>query len=324
MYCKKRLNIGNISFEFVSPLSLGTKLKNALGSFRTAKSSTKKTKFNIKFLEIKNRDMSICETPKSVLNVFKSCIKMHNFDSFNKERLEILKDAFYFFGRTPFLLEIIRQNIDRFHLDFIIFAVNSGVLIVDTEKRVGWIFYPKFKAWKGGAPSLAFCIYFLINALTSITNSFVLHSSAIKIDGKGYLFIGVGGAGKTTISKIILKSIKNSKIVSDDKVLISLEGNSVYAYKICYLDKRIGIGRVVNKMKVNKVFFIKKSQNPSINQKDRYEALKEIISFHLQNKVWVIGNRKNIPNNILKFIKMTKPKILEFRKDSSFIELLRS
>jgi len=326
MHFKKRLNIGNISFDFICPLSLRSKLKNAIGLFKAAGCAVKKNKINIKFMEIEERDMSISETPKSVLSVFKSCTKMHNFSSFDKRGLKILKDTFCLYGRTPFLLEIIRQNLDRFHLDFIIFVVNNGglLIVVDTKMRVGWVFYLKFKTWKGGVSSLAFCVRFLINVLVPISNSFVLHSSSIKIDGKGYLFIGVGGAGKTTISKIILRNLKNTKIVADDNVLISLEENSVYAYKICYLDKRIGIGRVINKMKVNDVFFIKKSQNPLISQKDRYEALKEIISFHLQNKVWVTGNRKNISKNVLKFINMTKPKILEFRKDSSFLELLRT
>lgn len=57
----------------------------------------------------------------------------------------------------------------------------------------------------------------------------LLHSACVSIDGKGYLFAGTSGAGKSTISTIWDKE-SEATVVTDERVLIREQDGQIWAY----------------------------------------------------------------------------------------------
>lgn len=62
-------------------------------------------------------------------------------------------------------------------------------------------------------------------------NGFLLHSSAVVVDGKAYLFSAACGTGKSTHTKLWLKEFGDrAYILNDDKPALRLEDGQWYAY----------------------------------------------------------------------------------------------
>lgn len=62
-------------------------------------------------------------------------------------------------------------------------------------------------------------------------DGFLLHSSAVVVDGKAYLFSGPCGTGKSTHTKLWLKTFGDKAyILNDDKPALRLEDGKWYAY----------------------------------------------------------------------------------------------
>lgn len=62
-------------------------------------------------------------------------------------------------------------------------------------------------------------------------NGFLLHSSAVVVDGKAYLFSAACGTGKSTHTKLWLKVFgERAYILNDDKPALRMEDGSWYAY----------------------------------------------------------------------------------------------
>ncbi|PLX84647.1 MAG: hypothetical protein C0617_07350 [Desulfuromonas sp.] len=57
----------------------------------------------------------------------------------------------------------------------------------------------------------------------------VFHSACIVLDGKGYLFAGISGAGKSTISQIWLEE-GSAEVLTDERVLVREEDGALMAY----------------------------------------------------------------------------------------------
>lgn len=53
------------------------------------------------------------------------------------------------------------------------------------------------------------------------------HASVIKLNGKGYSFLGVSGTGKSTHSQLWLNNIENSELLNDDNPVIRLDNKNV-------------------------------------------------------------------------------------------------
>lgn len=53
-------------------------------------------------------------------------------------------------------------------------------------------------------------------------NTLMIHASVIRNDGKGYLFLGKSGTGKSTHSKLWLQYIKGSDLLNDDNPIVRI------------------------------------------------------------------------------------------------------
>ncbi|MFA7114689.1 MAG: hypothetical protein WC214_04425 [Candidatus Omnitrophota bacterium] len=87
--------------------------------------------------------------------------------------------------------------------------------------------------WKLADVFTGFLQLFLIYYLSYTKQGIVVHSTAIKDKpnkGKGYLFAGVSGAGKSTTSKIWDKNSPGVIILNDDRIILRKIKNKFYIY----------------------------------------------------------------------------------------------
>ena len=80
----------------------------------------------------------------------------------------------------------------------------------------------------------------------------LIHASVTMKDGKGYLFLGKSGTGKSTHSQLWLKYIPGTELLNDDNPAVRLINDEVIVYGTpwsgktpCYKNKQVPIGAFV-------------------------------------------------------------------------------
>lgn len=143
---------------------------------------------------------------------------------------------------------------DSFYIEMSVSARTPvcGLLLIGKNLRHGML---KILG-KGGASSL----FALNNSLmimyafsTAVLGTLEMHSSVIMNGGRGYLFLGRSGTGKSTHSSLWLKHIEGSELLNDDNpVMRVLEDGSIRVYGTpwsgktpCYRNLSVPVGAVV-------------------------------------------------------------------------------
>lgn len=80
-----------------------------------------------------------------------------------------------------------------------------------------------------------------------------MHASVIENQGKGYLFLGKSGTGKSTHSRLWLANVPESHLLNDDNPIIRLRNDgSIWVYGSpwsgktpCYVNKGVPVGGIV-------------------------------------------------------------------------------
>jgi hypothetical protein len=70
----------------------------------------------------------------------------------------------------------------------------------------------------------------IFSHIVSARKDLVFHASAIQIDDQAILFVGPSGIGKTTLAKRIIDHHVKASFINDDKPVVSVKENVVYAY----------------------------------------------------------------------------------------------
>jgi hypothetical protein len=111
--------------------------------------------------------------------------------------------------------------------------------------------------------------------LLSRRNSLILHSCGMGDGQTGYIFSGVSGAGKSTISKLI-ESGGKLRIMSDDRAIISRQGNS---FMICGTPWHGTVTTCENlKSPLKKIFFIQHAKEHYANRWNPVKAAAHLIA----------------------------------------------
>ena len=124
--------------------------------------------------------------------------------------------------------------------------------------------------------------------ILSLDVVFGLHASGFKMGKKGYLFIGPGSSGKTTILKTAYK--QGYKLIGDEIVLF---GGKKNIYFFPFLAIIYDKGKIIKpkkeaflkKTKVNRLFFprIARYKKSRISPLEKKQVLKKL----LQNSLWI-------------------------------------
>ena len=108
-------------------------------------------------------------------------------------------------------------------------------------------------------------------------NGIMLHSSALELDGKAYLFSGPCGVGKSTHTKLWQSTFgEKVKVFNDDKPALRRLEDGWYAYGTPWCGKD-GIN-INMKVPIGGICFLKQSAENSIRRLESKEAIQKIIS----------------------------------------------
>lgn len=157
---------------------------------------------------------------------------------------------------------------------------------------------------------ISFIIRYIILQLLSENNGFLMHGSAVAINGKAYIFTGPSGAGKSTIMKML-----NTKYpaLADDSVIIKQENGKYYLYQTPIIEKESWVKKQSKKYPIEGIFFLNKSKDfkteKIINKK---EIVARIISQLFVNQ----DQTKKQVSSIMGFIKkFNQFKMISFSKN---------
>jgi hypothetical protein len=149
-------------------------------------------------------------------------------------------------------------------------------------------------------------------------DGFILHSSAVNIDNKAYVFLGNSGAGKSTIASF-LASV--GVPLGDDTTIIRREKDSYYCYSSAAVEKNFWNLKNPRKVSLAKVFFIKKSKSHGVTVIKNKEEIVRLLN----KQVYIEG--ENLHFHFRQMLKMinsfSKFYFLEFSLTES-PNLLRS
>ena len=123
------------------------------------------------------------------------------------------------------------------------------------------------------------CSWLLIN-----NNGFILHAAAILKNGKGYVFPGKSGAGKSTISKMFQRTEKgrkgegNNLLLTDELIPVRIEKDKIKIYGSPFWGEMKNKGkRIPGGIKLEKLFFLKKSKTNVVSKIGKGEFYKRIL-----------------------------------------------
>lgn len=83
-------------------------------------------------------------------------------------------------------------------------------------------------------------------------DTLLMHASAVELDGRGYVFLGKSGTGKSTHSRLWIENIPGSRLLNDDNPVIRIVDGSPMIYGSpwsgktpCYVDRGLPLAGVV-------------------------------------------------------------------------------
>jgi hypothetical protein len=170
----------------------------------------------------------------------------------------------------------IRARIDKTH-SLIYARVGLSLFFFDTELNIAFFYLGRnailftllmwvLNGFKVAQPALnqGFVngMMFILSHLLIHNNGLLLHGSAVQKEGRGILFLGPSGAGKTTVTRLCQPDI----CFSDDGVIIRKEGARVFAYRSPFRQiHNMPDKRTMVKGEVQKIFLLEKNRNHRVS-----------------------------------------------------------
>lgn len=133
-------------------------------------------------------------------------------------------------------------------------------------------------------------------------DGFYLHSSAVELDGRAYLFSGPCGTGKSTHTRMWKKTFEGARIFNDDKPSLRVLDGKWYAYGTPFCGKdNININ---TKVPLAGICFLKQADHNSIRRLSTTEAVQKIFTqtYYKFRKPERLGKMVYLVENIVKSI----------------------
>ena len=121
---------------------------------------------------------------------------------------------------------------------------NSLFLICSKDYREGRVIMPKckFKNVFNDALKMMFGL------ATAGKDTMIIHAAVVSCEGKGYLFLGPSGTGKSTHAQLWLKHFEGTELVNDDNPVVRdgiVYGSPWSGKTPCYRNVSVPIGGIV-------------------------------------------------------------------------------
>jgi hypothetical protein len=150
--------------------------------------------------------------------------------------------------------------------------------------------------------------------ITVISGDIFIHASGVNYNGKGYLFSGISGKGKSTIARIY--DNVGAKIIHDDRIIIRKtdEGYSIFNTPIYNDDKP-------SESPLNKIFIIDHGLQNSLKHFNNAEAVSRVISNCIQHN-WSPEIISKTLNSVTGICKIVPVSLFCFKPDESAVKYL--
>jgi hypothetical protein len=148
--------------------------------------------------------------------------------------------------------------------------------------------------------------------LTVINNDLLIHASGVNYAGKGFLFSGASGKGKSTMAR--LWDDHGAKVIHDDRLIIRKTGNGYRMFNTpVYDNDNPGVSRL------DKIFIIEHGkENRLIELKDA-SAVSQVMANCIQH-TWHTGIISHLSEAISEMCNTIPVYRLQFRPESSVID----
>ena len=104
----------------------------------------------------------------------------------------------------------------------------------------------------------------------------LLHSSAVVLDGKAYLFSAPSGTGKSTHTSIWLREFPEAEILNDDKPAIRFLEDGIYVYGTPWSGKTdLNLNR---KVPLQGIAFLERGEKNTVVPLDSMKALENLLN----------------------------------------------
>ncbi len=148
-------------------------------------------------------------------------------------------------------------------------------------------------------------------------NTILLHASCVDCDGKGVLFTGFSGVGKTT-QAVLWEKFAGAEIINGDKALLREIDGEVY---VCGLPWKGSSGYCLNRMTALKgIVILSQATENKIKRLNMLEAT-ELFMPHLFLPHWDNECLYKAVDTFEKILKTVPVYLLECRADSEAVEL---
>ncbi|MCF2582556.1 hypothetical protein [Bacteroides caecigallinarum] len=129
----------------------------------------------------------------------------------------------------------------------------GGVLVIGDDHRCCKLYAGACNGGRHGQFVLNNALMLLYALSTSTENTLLIHASVAVADGKGYVFLGKSGTGKSTHTRLWLNNIPGAWLLNDDNPVVKIENDgSVMVYGSpwsgktpCYRNEKAPLGAVV-------------------------------------------------------------------------------
>lgn len=137
--------------------------------------------------------------------------------------------------------------------DFFLHHVAVGMLVCSADYRNARLLVPPSttKPHLNFAINNALMVHFAL--ATACSNTLLFHSAVVEYEGRGYMFLGKSGTGKSTHARLWLKYNEGSELLNDDNPVVRFDearGAVVYGSPWsgktpCYKNREVPVGGIV-------------------------------------------------------------------------------
>ena len=107
-------------------------------------------------------------------------------------------------------------------------------------------------------------------------NGFLLHSSAVILDNKAYLFSAPSGTGKSTHTSLWLKEFPDAEILNDDKPAVRILEDGIFVYGTPWSGKTDQ--NINRKVPLQGIAFLERGQENTIAPMSSMKALENLLN----------------------------------------------
>jgi len=156
----------------------------------------------------------------------------------------------------------------------------------------------------------------LLYYLTALNDDIFIHGSGVSHNGKGYLFSGRSGRGKSTIAGIFRDS--GSEVVHDDRLILRIKNNKAYMYNTPVYE-----GDRYRKAELSSIYIIGHGNRNITFRTGNSEAITAVMANCIQHH-WDTALIGRLTGAILKMINLVDVKILQFVPDSTVVSFIEN